>query len=218
MPEAFDIQLSQKNAGTRQAVRLSTSSSAALITLLSAAPKRRQFPNNVMHSRQKEKSLVQSLGSPEHSRGHQLPAQRPRSKEGAESSYSTQREGCKAGLLTAKKKGLNVPPDSELGKAQGVSLGHTFLVSIPGPPHKPAHVSALSLRDSDWAVLVWLTNSISPFFRDYVFQLLARTGRKLTRVPVVGCDAPSRSPSHHGRLCCCCSLYLPTKCRSAFPR
>ena len=117
-----------------------------------------------------------------------------------------------------KKKDLNVPPDSELGKAQGVSLGHTFLVSIPGPPHKPAHVSALSLRDSDWAVLVWLTNSISPFFRDYVFQLLARTGRKLTRVPVVGCDAPSRSPSHHGRLCCCCSLYLPTKCRSAFPR
>lgn len=52
----------------------------------------------------------------------------------------------------------------------GAPAGRVFLASIPGPLSKPRHVFALPLCDSARAALVWLTNSLSPFFRDYVFQ------------------------------------------------
>lgn len=70
------------------------------------------------------------------------------------------------------------------------------------------------------AVLVWLTNSLSPFFWDYVFQQCpgfdkqpARMRSQFTQAAAASRDAPSSSPSapalQWGCHCCCCSPRYP---------
>jgi len=81
--------------------------------------------------------------------------------------------------------------------------------------HTNTRVCFASVR----AALAWLTNSLSPFFWDYVFEQPARTGSELSRPPAAGRDAPSPQPLSPGPAAGLPPLTpAPTKHQSFFPR